>query len=357
MSGRTQSATQRAIGGPRRRVRRAQGGLLLCGLGVLVLAVLVWEAVVHAGTVPDPTDPHVRLGHGAVVLDSGLLVFREGLEAILILAAVTASFVGGNRSLRRPVGGGAAAALGASVVTWFLAVWVIGSLGGAGDSPQSLDVQAATGLLAVAVLIVVMNWFFHRVYWTGWISHHNERRRSLLAGNGNLSLGLALLGFTVVYREGFEIVLFLQNLRLQRGTGAVVEGVVVGLALTAVVGALTFALHHRLPYRKMLVLTGVFLGGVLLVMVGESIQEMQLAGWLSTTGVGFHLPDWAGLWFATFANAQGLAAQLAAALVVAGSYFLADYIRFRRPAGRGEMPARRPDAPPASPTDVEALVS
>ena len=122
----------------------------------------------------DPTAPGAHLSPGAVVVNTGLLVFREGLEAVLVLAAFTASFVGDDRKLRRPVAGGAVLALVASVATWFVAIGVIGALGGPG-----LDVQAATGLLAVAVLLVVMNWFFHKIYWTGWISAHNRRRRSL----------------------------------------------------------------------------------------------------------------------------------------------------------------------------------
>ena len=93
-----------------------------------------------------------------------------------MLAAFTASFVGDDRKLRRPVAGGAVLALVASVATWFIAIGVIGALGGPG-----LDVQAATGLIAVAVLLVVMNWFFHKIYWTGWISAHNRKRRRLRA--------------------------------------------------------------------------------------------------------------------------------------------------------------------------------
>ncbi len=49
-------------------------------------------------------------------------------------------------------------------------------------------------------------------------------------------LGLALLGFTSVYREGFEVVLFLQNLRLRYGSGVVLEGVLLGLVFVAVIG-------------------------------------------------------------------------------------------------------------------------
>jgi high-affinity iron transporter len=131
-------------------------------IGVLVtflVAVLVAQAV--AGGVNDPTDPTTRLSHSAVVFDSALLVFREGLECILVLAAFTASF-------RRLMNG------------------------------------------------------------TG----PNARR--------NLVLGLAGLGFASVYREGFEVVLFLQSMRLRYGTGTVLEGVAIAVVLIAAVGVLTF---------------------------------------------------------------------------------------------------------------------
>src|SRR5207249_6497657 len=118
-----------------------------------------------------------------------------------------------------------------------------------------------------------MNWFFHKLYWTGWISGHTRRRRELIeAGNATAAgvfRGLALLGFASVYREGFEVVLFLQSIRLQVGGQTVLAGVSVGAAFTLVVGALTFLAHQRLPYKRMLVLTGVMLGAVLVVMVGE----------------------------------------------------------------------------------------
>ena len=64
------------------------------------------------------------------------------------------------------------------------------------------------------------------------------------------------VGFTAVYREGFEVVLFLQNLRITAGSRTVLEGVALGLALTVAVGVLTFSLRQRLPYKRMLVVTG-----------------------------------------------------------------------------------------------------
>lgn len=155
-------------------------------------ALLLYLALTAKGGVPDPTETQ-HLSHGAVVINSGLLVLREGLEAVLVLAAVTASFLGANRAKRRPVAVGAGIAALSSVVTWFAAAWILGTLGGPG-----LNIQAATGLLAVVVLLVVMNWFFHNVYWTGWIAHHHRRRRRLLSAGGGLTAGLVLLGFTAV---------------------------------------------------------------------------------------------------------------------------------------------------------------
>ena len=195
---------------------------------------------------------------------------------------------------------------------------------------SALYVQAATGLLAVVVLVVVMNWFFHKVYWTGWITLHTTRKKELLkqasqatASRSRLLWGLALLGFSSFYREGFEVVLFLQSYRLKLGGTPVLSGVLLGALLTAIVAALTFVAHRRLPYRKMLVVTGVLLGVVLLVMVGEQAQEMQLARWLPTTPVpalARVTPAWMGLWFSVFPTVETLGAQTIAAVLVIGSY-------------------------------------
>jgi high-affinity iron transporter len=298
---------------------------------VLAVAVLVVVLGWHASGGPvDPSEPGEHLTPTTAVIDSAVLVFREGLETILVLAAITASFLGGNRMYRRPVAIGGLVALAPSVATWFDAVWFIGLFGDGG-----LDVQAATGIPAILVLLVVMNWFFHRVYWTGWISHHHKRRRNLLAADDEVGmrrvlLGLGLLGFTSVYREGFEVVVFLQNLRVTAGASVVLEGVVLGLLFTAAVGVFTFALHQRLPYRRLLIITGVLLVGVLLVMVGEEVNEMQLAGWIGTTTIGWlHLPAWVGTWFAIYPNVQTFAAQGVALVVVLGSYWAAE-VRPRR---------------------------
>jgi high-affinity iron transporter len=292
-----------------------------------VVAMLIWQGVTAQGA-PDPMRPDTS--PTVALLDIGILVFREGLECILVLAAITASMTGAKRAYRRPVVVGAAFAFVASLITWCIAVRIVGSLS---DNVSALDLQAATGLLAVIVLLVIMNWFFHKIYWGGWIRAHNRRRKSLLENARTAEIsqrrlwwGLILLGFTSLYREGFEVVLFLQSYHLRLGGEVVLKGALLGIVLTGLVAVLTFVLQQRLPYRKMLITTGILLGGVLLVMVGEQAQEMQLAHWISTTPISFletYIPRWMGLWFAVFPTVETLVAQLIAAVLVIGSYFAA----------------------------------
>ena len=294
---------------------------------VIVVGVLVWQGVASHGA-PDPTVS--RTNPTATILDIAVLVFREGLECILVLTAITASMVGDKQPHRRPVMTGAGIAFIATLITWFIAVGIVNNLA---QSVSALNLQAATGLIAVVVLLVIMNWFFHKIYWGGWMTMHNRRKKTLLEASseveishGKLLWGLGLLGFTSLYREGFEVVLFLQSYYLRMGGKSVLGGALLGLFFTGIVAVLTFVAHRRLPYRKMLVLTGIMLGVVLLVMVGEQAQEMQLAHWISTTEISSLtkvIPPWMGLWFSVFPTRETLVAQLLAATVVIGSYFLA----------------------------------
>src|SRR3954466_8379975 len=311
--------------------------------GLAVVTGLVY-LMATANTGPaDPTEQH--MSHGTAVFNSGMIVFREGLEAILIFAAVTASFLGANKSKRRPVVAGAILAFGAAIATWFVVQAVLDVA-----SPLGPKLEAITGFLAIVVLLVVLNWFVHRVYWTDWIGRHHRRRQKLLTQTGGAALiGLVALGFTTVYREGFEVVLFLQNLQLQNGTAAVLEGVAIGLACTAAVGVLTFWLHHKLPYRKMLILTGALVAVVLMVMIGGTALSFMELGWIPSHPTPFSVPDWMGTWFEIYPYWETIGAQIIAGSLVVGSYVLAEHVKVRRRVRRGERPAVRPEAPPGLP--------
>jgi high-affinity iron transporter len=314
------------------------------GAGVtllLILGALVWQAVAVGGN-PDPLA--AQSSSSAAILDIGILVFREGLECILVLAAITAGLSRSKQGYGSSIASGAGIGLLATLVTWSLAIAVMDDLS---KHISALQIQAATGLLAIVVLLIVMNWFFHKLYWTGWISLHNKKKNDLLqhasrdtSSASKVVSGLALLGFSSVYREGVETVLFLQSYRLRLGEQTVLRGVCIGLLLTAAVGILTFVAHRKLPYRRMLVITGVLLGAVLLVMVGEQVQEMQLAHWLPTTDLpvlASRIPAWMGLWFSVFPNVEGFIAQGLAFVLVIGSYFVA-----KKPTpSTGKLPAAK----------------
>jgi high-affinity iron transporter len=294
---------------------------------VLLSAVATFrDSIVLGG---NPFLSLTQTSDSAAVLNIGVLVFREGLECVLVLAAITASMTGPRREYRRSVAVGVGIGFLATLVTWSLAVRILDDLG---RNVSALVIQAATGLLAVLVLLLVMNWFFHRVYWTGWISLHNKRKKELLqsertkVGKVGLLWGMGLLGFTSFYREGFEVVLFLQSYRLKLGNTVVLSGVLLGVLFSGTVAVLTFVAHRKLPYKKMMVLTGLMLAVVLLVMVGEQAQEMQLAHWVPTTEISVLakiIPTWMGLWFSIFPTVETLAAQLVAGILVFGSYISA----------------------------------
>jgi high-affinity iron transporter len=314
------------IANPPRRPWPMWATVSLVLAALLVISVLVWQGITANGA----PDPKANTPSISAFLDIAVLVFREGLECILVLSAITASMTGAQGVFRRPVAAGAGLGFVATVITWFIAIGILNDLG---NNVSALNLQAATGLLAVVVLLVVMNWFFHKMYWGGWICLHNRKKKELIRKSGGnpvttrrVLLGLALLGFSSFYREGFEVVLFLQGYRLKLGQEVVLLGTLFGGVLTAIVAVLTFVAHHRLPYRKMLILTGMMLGVVLLVMVGEQVQEMQQAGWISTTNINFlapFMPDWLGLWFGIAPNVESMAGQGLAATVVIGSYFVA----------------------------------
>jgi high-affinity iron transporter len=313
--------------------------------GLAVLAGLVY-LMATADTGPaDPTEVGGSQSHATVVFNASVIVFREGLEAILIFAAVTASMLGSNKGRRKPVAGGAALAFGATIVTWFVVQALLSAA-----APLGPRLEAITGFIAIVVLLVVMNWFVHNVYWSQWIGRHHRQRRRVLERGSAVAAGLVLLGFTSVFREGFEVVLFLQSLQLQAGTATVLQGVAIGLAGTAAVGVLTFWLHHKLPYKKMLVLTGVLLAVVLVVMTGGTALTFQDLGWLPSTPLPFAMPGWLGAWFEIYGTYETIACQLGAAILVVGSYVLAEHLKVRRPARRGASVASRPDAPPVSVT-------
>ncbi len=309
-------------------------GLIYLG-GAVLIAVLVWQAITAEG---NPNPVAYGISPTAGIIYTAVLVYREGLECILVLSAVIAGLIRTQKVYWKPIAGGAGLGFGATLITWFI---LVGILSLVADTTSELNIQAATGLLAIVVLLIVMNWFFHRVYWTGWISFHNRKKKQYInsiesasgeefkAAKSVAYKGLILLGFASVFREGFEVDIFLQNIRLQVGTTHVVLGTAFGLVLVLITGYFVFVAHQKLPHKKMLVFTGIMLGFVFEIMVGEQVNEMQLAHWIPTHTFPLEIPAWAGTWFSVFNNWETVIAQVLGGIFIIGSYYAARMERFK----------------------------
>ena len=332
-------------GGESRGLLARRGFWWVCGAAA-VAALVYLMATASTG----PTDPTEATTPAEPRPPSSstraIIVFREGLEAVLIFAAVIASFLGANKLRRRPVVAGAGAAFGAAVVTWFVAQALL-----AVASPLGAKLEAITGFIAIVVLLLVLNWFVHNVYWSQWIGRHHRRRRELLAGDrdrrdGSASSRSASRASTARASRSCSSC---RRCSSRTAPATVLEGVAIGLAATAVVGVLTFWLHHKLPYKRMLVLTGVLVGVVLVVMTGGTALSFQQLGWLPEHPTPFEVPGWMGAWFEIYGTWETVGAQLLAAAFVVGSYLLAEHLKVRRPRRRGEPIAVKATAPPPQP--------
>lgn len=254
-------------------------------------------------------------------LSSLSIIIREGLEAVLIIGAI----LGYLRATQAParysawVYGGVAAAILLSLVTWWAAQTVI-SLSVAGREL----VEGLTSLLAVAVLFYVTNWLFHKVYVVDWLTFV-QKQVNKAVGRGS-ALALAGLGFTVVYREGLETVLFYQALLFDAGAGWVWLGFGAGLVIVLAVAYAILRLSKRLPLKPFFTITGLLLLFLAFSLTGKGIRELQEAGVMAASLLGW-MPENLALMeiFGIFPTVETTVAQaillLAVALTFALSYF------------------------------------
>jgi high-affinity iron transporter len=255
-----------------------------------------------------------------IIVNSAIIVFREGLEAVVIIAALSAGMVRVNKAYRRPLFTGAFGAFVATGLTWVIADAFLSLFRDYGER-----LEAVVSMIALGVLLLITNWFFHKVYWTDHLAGFHQRKGQLLRGEAGKYLGLMILGFTSIYREGFETVLFLQALVLDAGVLIVIQGVLLGLVGVGIVGFITFRMQKHLPYMQMMIVTGILIGAVLIMLMGNTVRVMQVVGWVSVHPIdGVNFPYWWGQWFGVYPTWEGIVAQIGAAAFVIGSYYLAE---------------------------------
>ena len=256
----------------------------------------------------------------SAVLSAIVIVLREGLEAVVILAALLASLRGNeNRIIRKRIWQGVALAVIFSAATFLLGGHIVESF-----SHHAERLEAVISVLAVAVLLVVTNWVLHKYYWTGWNAKLRELSAICRSKKSPFFRTLALVGvgFLTIYREGFETTLFLQSLILESSLQHTLVGAFAGLAAVLAIGIAIFLFSAKLPYRKMLVFTGVLVVGILFSFTGSTTRLLQTAGWLTVHPiVGVEFPGWVGPWLGLYPTWEGVLIPLASMFYVFAAWF------------------------------------
>ncbi|TML07651.1 MAG: iron permease, partial [Actinobacteria bacterium] len=201
------------------------------------------------------------------------ILFREGVEAVLLIAILLGSLAAGSAAnYKKPLGIGVAAAGVATLATWVLATVVIDI------APVNRELlEAITALIAVAVLIVVSFWLIQR------LEHRRRmefmRARTAAAIASGTTAAFIGLGFTAVYREGFETVLFYQALALfAKGLGLYVWlGIAAAIAALGAVGYAIIGLGKKLPLKPMLITGASILLLLSIAFAGNAVRSLQSA--------------------------------------------------------------------------------
>jgi high-affinity iron transporter len=245
-----------------------------------------------------------------------IIILREGLEAVLVLAAMAAFLVRTGRRDSLPwLHGGWVAALLLGGLTWVVSSKLIAISGAHRELTEGV-----TALVSAGLLLYVGFWLHSRANAVRW----NEfiRNQMTTAIGGGALFSIALVSFLAVYREVFETVLFYQALWAQsEGSGqtAVIAGFTIGMAALAVVAWLIARFSVRLPLRAFFSVSSVLLAVMAVVFAGQGIAALQEAGKLAANRVDFPSIPLLGI----YPNMQGLALQLAlVALIVIGFVYM-----------------------------------
>jgi len=255
-----------------------------------------------------------------------VLLLREGLEAILVLAAIMAFLIKAERRDTLPyvhAGWGAALALG--VLTWVLASQVI-SISGANRELT----EGVTALIAAAMLLYVGYWLHSKTNAQRWQEFIRAKLHGAFAGRAMWPL--VTISFLAVYREVFETILFYQTLWLQ--VAAAQRGYLIAGAFSAAVvlvalawGIFRFSL--RLPLRLFFTVNAVLLYVLALVFAGKGIAALQEADKLPVNPVNFPEIDLLGI----YPNLEALGLQLVL-IVVTVAWLAGNRLKARRlPSG------------------------
>ena len=251
------------------------------------------------------------LSTGVAFTSSFVILLREGLEAILLLAVVVAFLIKtGRRDALKYIHIGWIAALLLGVATWLVAAYVVDISGASRELTEGV-----TALFAAAILLYVGFWLHNKLQAQRWKEFIESKVHGAL--NDGTLWSIALVAFIAVYREVFETVLFYQTLWLQAGAGGqhmVLIGFLSAAVALVVLAWLIFKFSVRLPLRLFFAVNSALLYLLAVVFAGKGVAALQEAGKLPASSVHFPTIDVLGVY--PTLQTLGLQALLVIAAVV-----------------------------------------
>ena len=207
------------------------------------------------------------------------IIFREGLESALIIGAIlTYLEASRNAQYKKHVYLGIVISIIATVITWYIAQFVIEISGASKEL-----IEAIAGISAVAVLFWVSFWILNKVETKKWIEF--VKAKVWQATTTGSVMVFAMLSFFTVYREGFETVLFYQAMLsfAKNMETFILLGLVLGLAVIISVVFIIRKLGKKLPLRVLFGLTMGIGAYMSIAFIGNAIREFQEVGYITTT--------------------------------------------------------------------------
>lgn len=200
-----------------------------------------------------------------------LIMLREGLEAALIIGIVLGylSKIGQSR-LNKYVYAGTGLGIVASVITALMFQLLTGGFEGRAEEVF----EGVIMLIAVAVLTSMILWMQKQ----GKSIKGEIQEKIEEAITERKLFGLISLAFLSVFREGVEVVLFLNALFLQQGSSGAIIGSITGLALALAIAYIVFRTTANLDLRRFFIGTGTFLLLMAAGLLAHGIHELQEAG-------------------------------------------------------------------------------
>src|ERR1700754_2345331 len=202
-------------------------------------------------------------------IQAAVVLLREGLEAMLVIAALAGYLTKSGAGHRvQALYGGALAAVAASLV----AAWLFAVL----NSGEHSDImEGIIILVAAGLMLYVSGWLMVKQDPRGWQDYLAQKANHALAQDTVWAVGA--LAFLAVFREGAETVLFINELATTEGGWS--SGLFAGLGAATIGLAILFyfinLIAQKIPLRPLFIITSAFLFAMAIKFIGEAIQEFQ----------------------------------------------------------------------------------